>query len=86
MVCDPELKCLTRYLRTQIEQRRKRGRPGARKGDRSDGEEEEDSRAHIDAEAAWISEVRSKMLLGSVECLMEFVSGGFRNGDCGIRG
>jgi len=48
MVCDPSLVCPTKYLQSEIQARRKRGRPGARKGDRSDGESELESRERVD--------------------------------------
>ena len=48
MVCDPNVVCPMKYLKSEIQARRKRGRPGARKGDRSDGDSELESRERVD--------------------------------------
>ncbi len=48
MVCDPNLKCPTKYLTLEIQAWHKRGLQGPRKGDRSDGESEEECRSRID--------------------------------------
>ena len=48
MVCDPNVGCPMKYLKSEIQARRKRGRPGARKGDRSDGDSELESRERVD--------------------------------------
>ena len=47
MVCDPNVGCPMKYLKSEIQARRKRGRPGARKGDRSDGDSELESRERV---------------------------------------
>ena len=47
MVCDPRLKCPTKYLRSEIQARRTKGRPGTKKGDRSDCEGEGDCRDKV---------------------------------------
>ena len=57
MVCDPNLKCPTKYLTSEIQARRKRGRPGPRKGDRSDGESEEECRSRIEGPSTAMAEV-----------------------------
>ena len=57
MVCDPSLVCPTKYLLSEIQARRKRGRPGARKGDKSDGESELESRERVDGPSTSMEEV-----------------------------
>ena len=57
MVCDPSLVCPTQYLLSEIQARRKRGRPGARKGDKSDGESELESRERVDGPSTSMEEV-----------------------------
>ena len=53
----PSLVCPTKYLQSEIQARRKRGRPGARKGDRSDGESELESRERVDGPSTSMEEV-----------------------------
>ena len=48
MVCDPHVVCPMKYLKSEIQARRKSGRPSARKGDRSDGDSELESRERAD--------------------------------------
>ena len=55
MVCNPSLVCPTKYLLSEIQALRKRGRPGARKGDKSDGELE--SRERVDGPSTSMEEV-----------------------------
>jgi hypothetical protein len=60
MVCDPSIKCPTQYLETEIQARCKRGRPGGKKGDNSEGEGEGDARQFVKGPSTAMDEVRIK--------------------------
>ena len=69
-------------METEIQARCKRGRPGGKKGDNSDGDAEGECRQFVKGPSTAMEEVRFKFCVECARALMQSNAGALWNGDC----